>query len=283
MKKIFNIAVIGLAGTILTGCMVQPYQQRIQPTVAVQPAYPQPALQPEIIASQNKNELFTQFGDEPELGRVLNDLNAVRSRLERIERAMIRLDRRMQLLERRELNRMSSSLDQADTTAMAPLDAMGESVASLPRAQNAYGGRYQTVGYQYGQGYNAVTSSLQPAAANYRASPKRSAGLPRLADVTPKRSMNAGMSVWTIAYEPSKIWPNRGQLAASREVVESLRSDKPVALFARGANPTSKEFRERVKAVSRYLSKVTEVKSVPISAIAAPHLAEDTIEIFATR
>ena len=83
------------------------------------------------------------------------------------------------------------------------------------------------------------------------------------------------------------FWPDRTQLPSSRDVVESLRqsgalNNGTVTLYARGKNANAVEFRERVKALSRYLSKVSSLDSVPIAAMPAPHLDDQTIEILVT-
>jgi hypothetical protein len=127
-------------------------------------------------------------------------------------------------------------------------------------------------------------SSLQAAPTGYEVAGLQKKRLPSLADEKSRQTKDdAGLAVWTVRYEQGKVWPARAQLPGSREVVSTLRDGRPVALYARGAQPTSKEFRERVRALSRYLSKVADMENVPISTLPADHLDADTIEIFATR
>jgi hypothetical protein len=116
-------------------------------------------------------------------------------------------------------------------------------------------------------------------------------GLPSLADPAPAATRtlqqgNTDVAIWTVRYDADKIWPERDQLPSSRDVVEALRrsgsGNGTLTLYARGKNANAVEFRERVKALSRYLSKVSSLDSVPIAAMAAPHLDDQTIEILAT-
>ena len=136
-----------------------------------------------------------------------------------------------------------------------------------------------------------VTSSLQIAPKPVmRANPSMQmastqnviASLPSLAD-TSAAMQEKDVSIWTIEYTENKIWPTRDQLAESKGVVDLLKSETPVAVFARGANPSSKEFRERVRALSRYLGKVSNSQDVAIAAMPANHLNTDTIELLVAK
>lgn len=222
----------------------------------------------------------------------------LKERLERVEKAMLRLDRRMQLVERNELNRMggpqqSSNAGYSQTTEVA----MSDEQAAM-RALNIGPGESDD-GYRPVASRNeGITSALQAAPSLRSAdvyTPGTSMqianrnGLPSLADPAPLQSRslqqgNAQVAIWTVKYEASKVWPDRTQLPASRDVVEALRGNgsTKLTLYARGKNANAVEFRERVKALSRYLSKVSSLDSVPIAAMAAPHLDDETIEILAT-
>lgn len=191
-------------------------------------------------------------------------------RLQRVEKAMLRLDRRMQLVERNELGRMAS----------------GSENAPLAMVEGGLGGDVQP---SYQEGFrpvsNAITATLQAAPrqmAMNGVSTKKT-GLPSLADPSPAvgKAMENDLSVWTVSYQAEKVWPERDQLPGSRDIVAALRDGGAATLFARGKHPNSVEFRERVKALSRYLGKVASLESVPISAIPAPNLDDDTIEVFA--
>lgn len=224
---------------------------------------------------------------------------ALSQRLERIEQALLRLDKRMQLVERNELGRMSGGgnvplstapaadlLSQAPAAGPAPLaqtvrqalredwgsEIMPQSLAQAPEAS------------PYAEGFAPVSQVDTTIRGTLQAAPNR---LPSLADqnspVAGRIPQSAGnMAVWTVRYEPSKVWPDRNQLAASRGVVELLRNSQTVTLVARGPNPTRPEFQERVRALSRYLSKVAALETVPISTLATPQLDADTIEVLAT-
>lgn len=259
--------------------------------------------------------------------QVMGEMNSVRERLRRVERAMIRLDRRMQLVERNELGRMNgepvssfqnngNNLPNPDVNSLFkpmnfqqaqpaqqqyvqqhPVKVPGQYPAVQPvmPQNNGYvqqqGARMMPMAYNGSAQQGQITSSLQAAPINVAAKTELStqkrqafAGLPSLADTTEdKKSDDASVAIWTIGYDTRKIWPARDQLTGSREVVEALRAEKPVALFARGARPASKEFRERVRALSRYLSRVSNKDSIPIASLPAEHLDGDTIEILATK
>ena len=107
-------------------------------------------------------------------------------------------------------------------------------------------------------------------------------GLPSLAD-GPAAAARGEVAIWAITYpSQDKVWPERDQLAASRQVVEALRQGEVYTVYARGNRPSSKVFRERVRALSRYLGRVAGQESVPIASLPAEHLGDDTIEIMVT-
>lgn len=245
--------------------------------------------------------------------QVMSEMNSLRERVLRVERAMIRLDRRMQLVEQNELSRMQgvpgsvmapggdASGQMQGGASFRPMAFDGATTQQPARQMPVQGQTYPAAPQQMQQGWmqvsaaandGMITSSLQAAPASTAAKSSGAAaaqrsfsGLPSLAD-NPDAQQNAddtSVAIWTIEYDNSKIWPSRDQLTGSREVVEALRSDKPVALFARGARPSSKEFRERVRALSRYLGRVANKESIPIASLPAEHLTADTIEILATK
>mgnify|MGYP001391317378 CR=1 FL=1 len=291
---------------------MMPQQQQMMPQQQQMPYGQQgmyPQQQPYVDHSKTMQMLHSQ---------AMKEINAVRERLTRVERAMIRLDRRMQLVERNEINRMQGTGGgdwQMEETEMEPMSfnskprnkpqsigtplaartapekALGASTAPFARTHQA---GVRPVAYMPFQASTrnqaqAVTSSLQaaPSAGSaQQARGARSYALPSIADAPRESGTKAdkgSLAIWTINYAGSKVWPERGELAGSRDVVEALRDSKSVAVFARGNNPTSKEFRERVRAVSKYLTRVSEKDSVAISAMPADHLNEDTIEIFVSR
>lgn len=240
------------------------------------------------------------YADTSSSEKVSNEVNVLRERLRRLERAMVRLDRRMQLIERNELSRMSGSVMEGASTpspqgSFQPMSygspkTMAPQLPSLapvptPSAQGQTA-RFQPVGY--GQVNNQqITSSLGVAPKKVSQTSTRMAAdgygrLPSLADDAEQQKEH-NVAIWTISYENGKVWPNRNQLPSSRDVIESLNSGEPVALFARGAKPSSREFRERVRAISKYLSKVTEIDNLPIASMSAKHLDGDTIELLATQ
>ena len=220
---------------------------------------------------------------------------AMKDRLERVEKAMLRLDRRMQLVERNELSRMGGRV-----SSVAPAQALQGGAAAV--AESDVAEALQALDLAAPEGYRpvasrgeAITSALQAAPSLSDSSYAPSApvqvasrgGLPSLADpAQPQaRHLKAGtndVAIWTVNYSDGKIWPERTQLPASRQVVDVLRENGKANIYARGKNASAVQFRERVKALSRYLSKVSSLDTVPIAAMAAPHLDEDTIEIVVT-
>ncbi len=293
-------------GTPQQGGFAQPQQQAPFPYAQPQGQQQMPQQMP--FAQQGQNPYAQQSFNAPAPSTVeeLNDplmgeMGALRDRVTRVERALIRLDRRVQLLERNELGRMTG-----DQTSMAPASqnaplqsteigraAPAPQAMSTPRAAQSFAmkaspyGQVRPVAYPQAQS-QGITSTLQAAprpAARQMAAQQQSAfqGLPSLADDTEKQAQRGDIAIWTVSYSGGKVWPERQELAASRDVVEALRSGQPVAIFARGQRPNSKEFRDRVQALSRYLSKVANMEQVPISTLPADHLAADTIEIVTTR
>jgi hypothetical protein len=284
-----------LSAGLLAGCQNTPMPPSFSPTTA---GYPLPSASygapspyesaayaaPENIepaAGPSTRQQAPQANTQALEGEVLK----VNERLQRVEKAMLRLDRRMQLVERNELGRMGGGpltmTQQEEQTAMGEMN-LGPATAPL------YSDGFRPVSSQGGLD-GQVTSSLQAAprlasAASTASAPATARGLPSLADPSPAvgRAPEADLSVWTVRYADTKVWPERDQLPGSRDVVEALRNGKTVTVFARGKHPNAVEFRERVKALSRYLSKVASLETVPIATLPAPHLDDKTIEIFAT-
>ncbi|MBI1363775.1 MAG: hypothetical protein GC134_07295 [Proteobacteria bacterium] len=279
MKKILLLVPVCAA---LAGC--QTTQQAYAP-------YP-----PAFMAQESNAQMMA--------GRAISEVNSLDERVRRVERAMIRLDRRMQVIERNELARISSLGESTEggiqPTGYGVVSEQGTNftqvtspfargaAASTRGVQQLPVASFQQVAHNM-PAQEVITSTLQPAPAmakplTQQAAPQ-SFGLPSLADKEPKvkEEAEASVAIWTVKYEDRKVWPSRDQLSSSRTVVEALRDDKPVALFARGARPASKEFRERVRAISRYLGRVSNVASVPIASMPADHLDENTIEIVVAR
>lgn len=236
------------------------------------------------------------------LGSMQADMMKLGERLERVERALLRLDRRMQLVERNELSRMGEGQTSEAQPQTYGMDGQPAPAMASDMQAPSYGNNVQPVAAQGGN-EGGITSALQaapgapasgylPVTASATQAGGAGGGLPSLADPEPSMGRaSAGqpqpdLAIWTVRYQPSKIWPDRAELPGSRDVVQALlqgnSSGKSLTLFARGNKPTSIAFRDRVKALSRYLSKVSSRDSVPIATLAAPHLDEDTIEIFAS-
>ena len=234
---------------------------------------------------------------------------ALNERVERVERAMIRLDRRMQIIERNELSRlggvapgMAPAPTPGPTSSLMPdmglaptsnpsFIAQGSGIPSAgalgtPGVSGSYSASQfdgtiaaSPVAYQEGGIIGVKTTApgtqfTQPGQALN--------SLPSLAD-GPQAEARGEVAIWTVNYpSQDKVWPERDQLAASRAVVDSLRQGQAVAVYARGNRPNAKVFRERVRALSRYLGRVAGQDSVPIATLPAEHLGEDTIEIMVT-
>lgn len=218
-------------------------------------------------------------------GALEAEIIRLQERLQRVERAMLRLDRRMQLVERNELGRMSGGVSMnpvEEQSAMAEMNLGPQQAVPASMAAPVYGDGFQAVA-------TPITSALQAAPRSQgrvdsgTSSQLAMRALPSLADPVQSSVKQKGeVAIWTVRYEPTKVWPDRGQLPSSRDIVALLRENRNLSIFARGNQPNSVEFRERVKAISRYLSKVSSQESVPIAAMSASHLDKDTIEIFAS-
>jgi hypothetical protein len=227
------------------------------------------------------------------------EIAKLKDRVRRVEKAMIRLDSRMKLVERNELARFTASQQQQS----APLSATAgfkptsftttNDIVNFARINSPFAKRVQPNYTASAMQSNLVTSSLQVAPKpTLQAKPQPQhqlasannviASLPSLAD-TSASMQEKDVSIWTIEYSENKIWPTRDQLASSKDVVDLLRGETPVAVFARGANPSSKEFRERVRALSRYLGKVANSQDVAIASMPASHLDRDTIEVLVAK
>jgi hypothetical protein len=250
----------------------------------------------------------------------LAEMQVLRERLKRAERAMLRLDKRMQLLERNELSRisgmeMNGAGTQAPSGMFQPM-SYSETSSHLsgsatplgmnsfqpvePNAmlQNGHSAYSETQGFSGAAlrpvGYNLpndgmVRASLQAAPAQVQAAQtttmaSRTPRLPSLADDQGSdQDADKSIAVWSIAYEVGKVWPEKAQLAQSRDVIEAIRNSETTTVYARGEKPNSREFRDRVRAVSKYLSKVSNVESVPIASMPADHLGGDVVEIMVVR
>lgn len=214
-------------------------------------------------------------------------------RVRRVERAMIRLDRRMQVIERSEMARISNvnvegggfqptSFTPGDKAENAGNRDYGQMTSPFARGaavlsrtaysdaaplENAFVGKHVSI------------APLQPAKTMGSVGVASGSRLASLADKASDAAVDTDVTIWTVNYDPRKIWPDRSQLASSSDVVKALRSGEQVTVFARGARPSSKEFRERVRALSRYLGRVANLDSVPIAAMPAEHLNSETIEL----
>ncbi|PIZ30654.1 MAG: hypothetical protein COY40_04055 [Alphaproteobacteria bacterium CG_4_10_14_0_8_um_filter_53_9] len=289
-----GIAVFGLAG-----CQQMPHN----PSASIAPAGAYPGYYPQLPAvptpqtamedlepaagqmPASYNQPYQNAGVAPSHMLVVEGaINKVEERLQRVEKAMLRLDRRMQLVERNELNRMGDA-----APSMGRSSGLEESAVMPAMATGGYNQGFQPIS-------SAITSSLQaasrPAASGFQLASlsaaqgvEGAAGLPSLADETAgdsRPSADSDIAIWTVKFEGNNIWPTRTQLPFSKDVVSALRSGSPVTVFARGSQPSGVLFRDRVKALSRYLGKVSGKESVPIAAMPASHLDDTTIEIFAT-
>lgn len=223
------------------------------------------------------------------------ELAKLSSRVRRVERAMIRLDTRMKLVERNELARFTANQQQTSALSQAEFKPTSftttNDIVNFAKINSPFAKRVQPNYTASSMQSNLVTSSLQVAPKPVmQAKPQHQlasannviASLPSLAD-TSADVQEKDVSIWTIEYSENKIWPTRDQLAESKSVVDLLRSETPVAVFARGANPSSKEFRERVRALSRYLGKVANSQDVAIASMPANHLDTDTIEVLVAK
>lgn len=233
---------------------------------------PQPAQQ--FVPQQQSNAVQMMHS------QTMSEMATLKERVRRVERAMIRLDRRMQLIERNALSKINPADPDETGTVLQPM-------SNLEGQTNFYSDGYsqsQAAGFKP-VSHNYVTSSLQaaPKASTVAKSMQASSMLPSLADEEEKNMDVPAVSIWTINYEPRKIWPSREQLPGSRDVVEALRNSENVTLFARGMHSASKEFRDRVRAISRYLGRVSGQTNVSIAAMPDDKMGGDTIEIIATK
>jgi hypothetical protein len=215
----------------------------------------------------------------------------LKQRLDRAEQALLRLDRRMQLVERNELGRMgglTSAVQPSLAAQVAPLVA-APAMAAAPISEDRMLETMANVGQDlYQQGIQPVSSPRDTTIrGTLQAAPTTlGGGLPSLADPRnnsqPIPNSAGQIAIWTVRYEPEKIWPDRDQLPDSRIVVDALRNSRSITVVARGPNTKSSVFQERVRALSRYLAKVASLDAVPISTLATPGLDSNTIEILAT-
>ncbi len=267
---------------------------------AMGPSRAQATLQPGVMAPYAPpafQQPYQGYGS-PAFSALEGGQIELKQRLDRIEQALLRLDRRMQLVERNELGRMSGA---NPAPAILPVQENFSALPSMPLAQTVrqamraeeWGSEIMpqslvqtsipSMETPYAEGFAPVSQVDTTIRGTLQAAPR----LPSLADPNSPNNgripQSAGnMAVWTVRYEPEKIWPDRTQLPASKGVVELLRNSQTVTLVARGPKPTSPAFQERVRALSRYLSKVASLETVPISTMATPQLDGDTIELLAT-
>lgn len=270
----------------------------------------QAAVQPQTMMAQQQQQMMIPVQFQASLGMqqqalenlksfTTAELNGVNERVRRVERAMIRLDRRMQVVERNELARISgneqaqfqkSSFNPDKEQAAAPTgrdyaqltSPFARGAAVLSRTSFNEGRQMATRPLTTAvEGKNISIAPLQPVQSRggFVADASNSNRIASLADKKTDNAASTDVAIWTVSYDPRKIWPDRDQLSASSEVVTALRSDKPITVFARGSRPSSKEFRERVRALSRYLGRVANLESVPIAAMPAKYLNTDTIEV----
>lgn len=320
-EKIYTI--LGLVA-LVSGCTTAGFQSTATaqgtgvPVYNTAPRQQQPVAQFAAPAQQQfaqVQQTQAPAAPNPRVELIVQDIEGLQQRMQRLERAMIRLDRRLQLIERNELGRISGNeegisgdigpLTQAQNSPYGSqtFEQLAQLNTNVPPQANALPqgfvpvGLRQTAPANYSQTNYApqqqqpqgnITSALQAApqqqiaALGQKSQANKKYGLPSLSDEK-SQVKSTDISVWTVQYETGKIWPERAQLPGSRDVVEILRSGKPGAIFARGAEPNSRQFRERVRALSKYLGKVSDLSNVAISTMDATHLNPDTIEIFVTR
>lgn len=300
-----KIALASLAGVaaLLQGCASVPsstpnnYNDAYNST---NPNYPYPAAGP-VAAAPVAPAPYTYAPQQPSYEDA-EAAAATKERLARVEKAMLRLDRRMQLIERNELNRMSGTSSatpnpitlgsNTPAAAPAPSPSIEDGEEAAMRALDIGPVQSHSVATTYRDGFRPVSDDGSTRIAMQNTGREvlgsAAASMPSLADNGPTPAGKApqaatDVAVWTIRYPSAdNLWPDRTQLPLSRDVVEALRNGSNVTLFARGPNPNGKQFRERVKALSRYLAKVTSLDSVPIAALPSPQMDAQTIEILAT-
>lgn len=282
-----QLSALMLSGFLLTGCA--PYAMAPQQSTFNPNTQALAATQPNVLAP-------TQALQQSQ--SALDKVTEVDERVRRVERAMIRLDRRMQIIERNELARLSGGMSSDAQPVLQPTtypmvggnESFPESTIAPQFAPNASSvrGLMNNGGASLGTPSTTgsyMASDIQPVA--YSDGGMLGVGtpgssIPSLAD-TKEQPAASNLAVWTVSYDENKIWPTRDQLAASRDVVDSLRSGGQVTVFARGARPSSKVFRERVRAISRYLGRVAGTDSIPIASMPAENLGDETIEVMVTR
>ena len=285
MKK--QCSVLMLSGFLLAGCA--PYAAAPQQSMFNPNTQALAAAQPNVVAP-------TQALQQSQ--SALDKVSEVDERVRRVERAMIRLDRRMQIIERNELSRLSGGAPvaggqptlQPTSYPLVGGDAFPESTIApqFTPGANSVRGLMSTDGGSLGTPSvtgSYMSSDVQPVSysdGGVVGVGTPGSGIPSLADTKDQPSVT-NLAIWTVSYEDNKIWPTRDQLAASRDVVDNLRSGGQVTVFARGARPSSKVFRERVRAISRYLGRVAGSDSIPIASMPAENMPEETIEVMVTR
>lgn len=215
--------------------------------------------------------------------QTMSEMAGLKERVRRVERAMIRLDRRIQLIERNALSSLLPNGEEDKGTVLQPMSHLGGQGSFYNNGgyQQQNNAGFKPVAYQPSNN-KYVTSSLQAAPIKTNNTASLEPAFPSLADEKVSSEEKPSVSIWTINYEPRKIWPSREQLPGSRDVVESLRSGDKVTLFARGVYASSKEFRDRVRAISRYLGRVSGENSVSIAAMPDDKMDSNIIEIIAT-
>lgn len=303
-------ALAGVTFMVLSGCqsVSGPVARSVEPVSGYGQMRGVPEAGVEPMAGQYANAYAAGYVQQLQSSQEASNM-AFKERLERIERALLKLDRRMQLVERNELGRMSGAVDSATEGRtvgnMSELD-QGANLAEVDTAPHrkadsiqpervAFADRGEIVGGEtvigYREGFTPVSQrdgSMPLVKSPLQAGGRMVAGLPSLADPlgqAPGRTLApaGNVAIWTIKYEPSKVWPDRSQLPSSHSIVDILRNKSTATVFARGANTATPEFQERVKAVSRYLSKVSSLETLPIAAIPSPALDNNTIEILVTQ
>ena len=313
-KKLFALLPLSLA---LVGCNAHQQAAAPMPQAApqfsmgqqspmgmasMQQTFQQPMMQQQMPATQTQNaDMQQQLADIKDF--TAKEVSNMGERVRRVERAMIRLDRRMQVIERNELAKVSGiaggETDQQNSamnmgrfqptsfTSTSNGEYKGQQASPFARGAAILSRTpFASRGHVNTQDLNSnsvMVAPLQPAQPQVNRVPsgQQATGqrFASLADAKTDRSGDTNVAIWTVNYTPRKIWPDRTELSASSEVVTALREGRPVSVFARGARPSSKEFRERVRALSRYLGRVANLESVPIAAMPADHLNTDTIEL----
>ena len=303
-RTFFVKSSLGAAALVMSGCTAVQAGPAVVPTQPMQQANSQQYLQQQQAYMQQQQAAFatqTPYGQAPLQqtaqpnialhNQTVAEIDSLRERLRRTERAMIRLDRRMQLIEQSELSRM------AEVTQPEPAAGPQQSSAFDARAPQQ-AGQFMPMAYHglqigapqqlnsAGRSILGTPQAVQPQKINavQKQQPSSSlAALPSLADAEKAAVEEPGLTVWTISYPQGKVWPARNELLNSAELVKALRGGKSLALFARGQNPSDRQFRDRVRALSQYLGQVADLDSVPIATLSSDTMDGNTIELFATR